>query len=400
MPLLSHPSRTRVWISIAAGCLVVGAFLIFWRGPMPFEGLIRVFARLDESQYGRSLAANQETLRRFYSLSLGTASSFAGLLILGVIVWERLGEGPRNSIYSLTLTLTTSCALMIYLVRMEYEGPWAPVSVLMHEPSSLPIFGHRLLFVWIAKAFQMMVPRLSDLHSFYLSQFVAAFLTMYALGQWSILQIGKTCSWVGQVLGVLMISTCFRYRDFYDVAVVMFATCGLMAIYTRRYWLLVPVVLIGTFNYEGLLLLIPLAAYVAYREDPPKKWIPPVTATLLAYCVVRFSLQAAIPFARQVDWRIWSNMTEPFLWRREMIFSIFALAGWYAVAAMSVRRSDPRLRPLMLLLPLIVAVTILFGQLIEPRQFNAFIPVLVAVILSAARSKFELETRTVSGVVR
>ncbi len=159
----------------------------------------------------------------------------------------------------------------------------------------------------------------------------------------------------------------------------------------RRYWLLVPVVLIGTFNYEGLLLLLPLAAYVAYREDPPKKWIPPVAASLLAYCAVRFSLQAAIPFARHVDWRIWSNMVEPFLWRREMLYSMGALAGWYALAAMSFRHCDPRLKPLMVLLPLIFAVTILFGQLVEPRQFDAFIPVLIAVILSAMRGKLEFE---------
>ena len=230
-------SRVRLWISIAAGCLVVGGFLIFWRGPMPCEGLIRFFASLDEWQYGKSLAAHQDTLRRFYSLSLGAVFSFAGLLILGSIVWESLAEETRTSICSLTLTLTASCALTIYLVHMEYEGPWVPVSVLMHEPSALPIFGHRLLFVWIAKAFQTMAPRLSDLHSFDLSQFVAALLTMHALGRWSTLQIGRTFSWVGQVLGVLMISTCFRYRDFYDIAVVFFATCGLQAIYTRRYWL-------------------------------------------------------------------------------------------------------------------------------------------------------------------
>ncbi len=230
MPTLTHPLRTRIWIPVAVGCLVFGGFLSLWRGPMPFEGLIRAFSRLDEWQYGASLATNQETLRRYYSLSLGSALLLAGLLILAALAWTRLGAGARESIHSLTLTLTASCALMIYLVRMEYEGPWAPISGLMHHPASFPIFGHRLLVVWIARAFQMMVPGLSDLYGFYLAQFVAAFLTMYALGRWSALHIGKTLSWVGQILGVVMISTCFRYRDFYDIAVVFFATCGLWAI--------------------------------------------------------------------------------------------------------------------------------------------------------------------------
>lgn len=287
-----------------------------------------IFARLDEWPVGKSLAANPETLRRYYSLSVGVVFLTVGLLTLSAIFLQRLSEAGRDAIYRSTMTLAASAALMIYLDHLEYDGPWAPIGTLMRHPSTLPIFGHRLLFVWIAKAFQFIFPSFSDLRCFYLSQYVASLLTVHALGKWSALHTGKAFTWAGQLLGVVMISTCFRYQDFYDIAVVFFATCGLWVIYARRYWLLVPVIFIGTWNYEGVLLLIPVAAYTAYHEHYPlKRWLPPIIAALLAYASVRFTLQAAIPFSKHVDWRIWSNMTKPFVFSHEMVYSIFALAG-------------------------------------------------------------------------
>ena len=224
---------------------------------------------------------------------------FVGLLILSGTIWSRLNEAARSAIYSLTETLTISCALMIYMFRMGFEGPWSPLSVIMSNPAASPVYGHRLLFVLIAKAFQEIVPNLSDLRSFYLSQFVATLLAVYVLGRWSALHVGKAFSWLGQILGVLMISTCFGYFNFYDINTVFFTTCALLTIYTRRYWWMVPVVVIGTLNYEDVLLLIPAAAAMAYKKDSPKKWIPGVATSLAAYCAVRFVLQAAIPLSRQ-----------------------------------------------------------------------------------------------------
>jgi hypothetical protein len=229
---------------------------------------------------------------------------------------------------------------------------------------------------------------------------VAILLTVYALGKWSALHIGKTFSWVGQILGVALLSTSFTYYNFYDIGTVFFTTCGLLAIYTRRYWWLVPVVMIGTLNYEGLVLLIPVAAFMAYDKDPLKTWIPALAASVLGYFAVRYGLQAAIPFSHPADWRIWSNMALPFLVRGQMAYCVLALAGWYAAGLMSARYCDPRLKRLILLFPLVFAVTFLFGQLHEPRQFDAFIPVVVAMILSASRRKFELEICAASSAVR
>jgi hypothetical protein len=385
----------KIWIWIVAACLGIGGFFMLWHGAMPFEWVIRAFAAKDQWKMGSALASNPVTLRHYYSLSVGLAFLLVGVVCLGAVIWARLNEVVRSRVYDLVFTLTVSCAVMIYLSRMSYEGPWLPLDVIMKHPSALPVYGHRLLFVWIARGFQKIVPGLSDLRGFYLSQWIATVLALYALGKWSALHVGKRFSWAGQILGAVLISTCFGYYNFYDIGTVFFTTCGLIAIFTKRYWWLVPIVMIGTLNYEGLLLLIPVAAFVAYYEEPLKRWLPPVGVSLLGYCTVRFALQAAIPFPHQVNWRVWSNMTDPFLAPEHMAASIMALAGWYVVGLMSVTYCDPRLKRMILLFPLIFGVAFLFGLFHESRLYDAFIPVLVALILSASMRRFELEARKV-----
>jgi hypothetical protein len=149
-------------------------------------------------------------------------------------------------------------------------------------------------------------------------------------------------------------------------------------------------------NYEGVLLLILVAVFVAYDEKPVKRWLPALAVSLLAYALVRFAMQLAIPMPRQVDWRILSNMMKPFLLRKETAYCVLALGSWYALALMSFSDCDRRLRRMALLFPLVVAVTFLFGQLYEPRQFDALIPILVAMVLVRVKQKLRwsnLDTR-------
>src|ERR1039458_5521987 len=322
---LSRLTKRRFWLSSALTCLLIGVFLLFWRGAMPFEGLLGAFARIDARTLSHPVAVDQATLRRYYSLSVGIALSTIGILILAGAAWARLREATRNRIYGLAITLACSCAMMIYLHRMEYEGSSLQIGVLMKDPSALPIYGHRLLFVWVARAFKLAAPSLSDYRCFALSQCVATLLAVYALGKWSALFIGEALSWVGQVLGGMLMSECFDYCNFYDIGTVFFITCGLLAIYKQKYWWLVPIVMIGTLNHEGVLLLVPLAAMVAYGKARSRSWIPASTAALLAYCAVRFAMQAAMPFPRVVDWRIWSNMSDPFQYWAAMSASLLAL---------------------------------------------------------------------------
>ncbi len=385
---ISRSTRTQTGILVGVACLLIGGFFLFWRGPMPLEGSLRMFALKDDMGF---LASNPVTLRWYYALTLGAAFVTVGLLLLSAVVWTRLNERTQNAIFQLTATLASSSALVIFERRMGYDPEFMRVSALIRNASAHPIFGHRLLFVWIARAFVKVAPNISDLQAYHLSQCVAILLAVYALGKWSAVHAGKSLGWLGQIIGVVLISTCILYYNFYDIGYVFFTTCGLLAIYTRKYWWLVAVMLIGTLNYEGVLLLIPVAAYLAFDEDSPKTWIPPIATSLVVYCAVRFALNEAIPFPKQVDWRVWTNMTAQYVRRKEMTDTLLALPVWYATGLMCMRFCNPRLKRMTLLFPLVFAVTFLFGEFHEPRQFDAFIPVLVAIILSAARNKFEFE---------
>lgn len=384
-------SRSRYNLLLVAAALVLASLFFFlWRGRMPLEGVLRFFAGLDAWHRGKLLATNPHTLRKYYSQGVGIALLIAGLLVAAGALWGTLTQRVRDLGFRAVVTLACTSAVMIFMLRMEFTGAWSPLQVLMTNPQSLPVFGHRLLFVWIADAFWRTAPQLLPVRAYYLSQFIAVLLAMYALGRWSALHGGETLQWTGQVLGAVMISVCFTYRNFYDVANVFFITCGLIAIYRRKYWWLLPVVIIGTLNYEGVVLLIPLAAFCAYFEEAPKRWVPPASAALVFYCAIRLTLQFALPMPRQVDWRIWSNFTETFLWERgrtDMAYAILALTGWYAIAAISLGDCELRLRRFFLLFPPIFAVTFMFGQFTEARQFDAFIPVLIAITLSATRRK-------------
>lgn len=374
--------------AVALTCLGLALFFAAWRGPLPFEVLVRKFARIDAMSEAWPLASHTVTLRKFYGHSLALGFGCIGILVLAAVIWRRLSAAAQDLVWRSVATVACSCALWIYMSKMQYEH--IPIDVLMTDPGAEPIFGHRLLFVWIAKAFHAAFPTSSDLRCYYASQVVATLLALHAVGRWSALYVGESLAWLGQVLAVVMISTCFGYRDFYDIGIVFFFTCGLLALYRRRYWWLPLIVMLGTLNHENILLLILTAAFLIFDREPRRVWLPVILASLAAHIAVRAALQVAIPFQRHVDWRIWSNMVKPFVIPHEMAYSLLALAGWYALGLMSLRDCDPRLQRLALLFPMLFGVTFCFGLFHEPRQFDAFIPVLIGLLLDRSRRRSPL----------
>ncbi len=262
--------------------------------------------------------------------------SLAGLTTLLALAFSRMNGLTQAMVWRATCTLACTCALCLYIFKMTTEGPWSPVDVLMSNPGALPVFGHRLLFVWLAKAFQTAVPTLSPLRCFYASQAVAALLAIYAVRRWAALHVGETLSSLGQVLAVIMISTCLTYRTFYDIAIVFFFSCGLLALYRQKYVWFVVVVTAGTMNHENALLMVPMAAFLLYDAEPRRVWLPVVAASLAGHLLVRAAMQWLIPFQTHFSWRIWSNMIKPFLLHHAMAYSLLALGGWYALGLIAV----------------------------------------------------------------
>jgi hypothetical protein len=379
----------RASLAIGVGGLLIAFFLMRWHGPLPFEELVEQSARIGRGPDSIPLAPQQALL--FYRLTLALAFGLAGITLMLALGWKRLSESTRAMVWRATWTLACTSALCLYIFKMTGDGPWSPVDVLMSNPGAVPIFGHRLLFVWFADAIRAVHPSLSPLRCYYVSQIVAAFLALYAVGQWSALHVGKALGSLGQVLAVILISSCLTYRNFYDIAVVFFFSSALLALYRRQYVWFVVIVTVATLNHENALLLIPTAAFLLFDSEPRRVWLAVVGSSLVGHVMARAALQHLIPFQTNLRWTLWGNFTRFFLLPKGLAFFVLALGGWYVVGLMSLSACDKRLRRLLLLFPMLLGVDLLVGMVNEPRMFNAFIPVLVAVLLTALQRMVILE---------
>lgn len=386
-PVSQPPSPLWRWVGTVS--LVVGLFFAIWRGPLPFEGFARNMALQAGYPEGVALASNPSTLRHYYSLSSAIVLLLAAAVCFGILLWPRVRERVRQRIFDAVFTFAMSCFLMLFLTQIASDSTWMPLSVIMRHPGYNVVFAHRLLFIGLARAFQKLHPGLSDLQGFYLTQWIASLLALYALGRWSAMFIGRSFAWCGQVLGVIFMTFMFDYFNFYDIATVFFTTCGLMAIMTRRYWWLVPVVFIGTMNYEGPLLLIIVAVFVAYKE-PWKTWVPPVAVSFVLYYAVRFAYGKFVPVPFQQVWRTWTNMTWTILNLHGLLPRFVICLLLLALGVMCFMYCSPRLKRMTLLFLLNWLTSIIFGRINEVRLFEACAPLLIAMILSAAAWRLRL----------
>lgn len=382
--LQSLLARGNVRAAVGVLMLLTGAIIWATDGSwMPFTNLIAAFSSTDLWQDVPSTPAN---LLHYYHASVAVVTSALGSLLIGSAIYQRLNPSGRAWLFRMVSTLGFACTIVLFVSKLGFAGYWSPLEQLMSHPETLPIFGHRMLFVWIADGAQHLLPSLTALRSFYVSQFIAAVLAMYAIERWAAIYVGDELAWLAQAIASLMLAACIAYYNFYDIAVVFFFSAGLLTLYRRQYALFVAVIAIGTLNHEIVLLLVPVAAIELYDKERARVWIPVVIIALVCHFTVRALMQWYIPFERHVDWRIWSNMVKMFYYKQFIIYSLVALAPWYLLGLMSLPRADSRLRRLLILFPLVWLVTLAFGQFHEARQFNAFVPVLVVVLLTAARN--------------
>src|SRR5215470_7386964 len=84
---------------VAATLILAGIVFLLWPGRMPFEASIRFFAGIDIWDRAIGLAANPDTLRKYYSESAGVALMFAGLLMSAGTLWGRLTQHARGRVF-------------------------------------------------------------------------------------------------------------------------------------------------------------------------------------------------------------------------------------------------------------------------------------------------------------
>jgi hypothetical protein len=243
-------------------------------------------------------------------------------------------------------------------------------------------------FLCIAWAFKLTFPKLDFREAYFCSQLIALIFAFTAMAFWVRRVVGTEWVGVGAALTALCLVPTFGYFTFYDIAIVGFYAICLLLLIGHQYGLYLIVFGLGLINHENLLLLLPVATLWLWdqRRKATAVWMG--GGHLAVYLVYRLAIMHSLPNDTAFYSRVWQN-SHPFIFynlhplqRSELVFSVTALFLPLAGAIIGYRTA-PRILQIatIALLPSLFLVTFLFGQFHESRQFVAFIPVAVPMIL-------------------
>lgn len=356
---------------LLVGHAVVGAA---YRGEAVFQGLIAHAGSHPLPFY----------LRKTDAVALYLLVLWLALLQTQWLFARRLAQvGPArfaDSMLDGLVTLFCLCAFYLFLLNYGGEREWYPLEKVM-ALSANPPFQHRLLFVLPALALHALVPAMSVFACFLWSQMLAAALALWAARRLASLFIRPDLAFVAQPLVLLMWAATLRYYTFFDIGIIFIYALALYYLLSGALRPYLLVFAVGTLNHESTLFLVLVSALVLAPRTRFASMLRLLLLQLLIYGAVRGVLFALLP-----TYAAWESGKVPYnlflLTQRpqELLVNLGPLLLWFALAALAWRRAPPALRWCALILPCLLVMTLLVGQLHEARQFDAFIPVAAALI--------------------
>jgi len=148
---------------------------------------------------------------------------------------------------------------------------------------------------------------------------------------------------------------------------------------------------VGTLNHELTLLLLPIYALAQFDHVPRKRLIGDLLAQAVLYALVRVMYFHLVPVpAAYESGKFWWNVQWMIHRHGSVVTWLGTMLPWAVAAWLGWKSAPVALRRCAILFPLLFATTFLFGQFNEPRQFDAFSPVAIALILCfvAERMRF------------
>lgn len=287
----------------------------------------------------------------------------------------------------LGLTLLYACVFFLFLIIFGSEESWYPIEKMLNYTGKPP-FQHRVLLLFPAQALLYVVPSLPYLHAFIFSQMLAVFVALWAVKRFSALFIREDLAFIGQFLALMMWAPTIRYYTFYDVAIIAVFALALRFLLTQRLLPYLAVFTIGTLNHELTLFLVGVSALVLFGQIKLPKLAGFLALQLACYGAVRVLMFTLLPAKSAWEGGKPALNIGLFLHQpTQIVSSLGPLLLWYVLAAFGLRSAPVALRWCVALLPCLAVMTFFVGQLNESRQFDAFIPVGVALMVCAIRAK-------------
>jgi hypothetical protein len=292
---------------------------------------------------------------------------------------------------TLALWLMGLASAMTMLMALErgYEGTWYRLSTIMHNPQAAnPAFGYRLLFPLFAAKLQVLAPSLTDHNCFVAVQCVIIAVTVYLSGQWASLFLPRFGKLFGYILLPLIVCPTINYWTFYDIAIIGFWTACLLLLNYRHLLTYMAVFAVATLNHENILLLVPCAVLFNFGRMKFPRLVLFAMLQIALWSAIRYLLISLVPAGPVFDNRLWQNLV---FWRyypvRALLFASMILVPWWILALMGWKHAPSLLRCSAISLPGLFVVTTLFGKYDEARQFAAFAPTCIALIVCWLRSE-------------
>ncbi len=387
--------RPPLYIVLAA-CILVLAWLGYaffgnqFVAKMHLGDSLRVLSVQPDSAESYAAPHFQTLLLQF--LILVTLMSI--LLILSYIFRNRLlivlsSVFRAETRKELTLGIINLCVLIgctwtcfHTLLVQGYQGDWYVIENLMNYEASAP-FQQRFLFILFANAIKALLPTLSYIQAYCLSQLIVILPMFYLIRKWAEIFVPRSFSFVAQLILLAMIVPSISYYTFYDFGIVFFFTLCLYLLFKRKFRAYFIVFTIGIFNHEIILLMVFPFAFMFYDDEILKKrvWIL-ILLHIVLFAIARVIQFSILPSSNMIQYgKFWMNLN--FIFRKPLMLAntLISIFAWYIISFMGITHASKALKRCLILLPVLLIVILIVGQLNELRLFNCFIPVAIVLIL-------------------
>jgi hypothetical protein len=295
---------------------------------------------------------------------------------------SRLGNNPREHDLIADIALFSMyCAIgYIYFMLFGYEGEWYRLETILSLQGAPP-FQHRVLFIGVAHLALWVWPNLSTVEAFLASQMIALMLALWSVRLLCSVFLRKDLAFAGQFLMLAAWAPTVSYYTLYDLGIIAIYAIALYLIFTDRFKHYLIVLALGTYNHEITLFLIVAFALISFDRIPKRRLITLLITQLLIYALVRWSLFSTLP--AEAAWeggKVAKNMAMVLQDPARVLSSLGWTALLFAAALATLAATPTLLRRSVIVLPCLMFMTFVVGQLNEARQFDAFIPIFAALI--------------------